>query len=398
MTESTEWPSQPLGDLALWLSGGTPRTSEPLYWGGDIPWITSGSLTDFYLYDSDRRLTEEGVANGSRLVPEGSILFVVRGMSLKSEFRIGIAKRPLAFGQDCKALVPKDGIDPLFLAQAIRSRSAEVLSMVDEAGHGTGRLATDRIKSLRIPVPSLSRQRAVAEVLACLDDKIESNRKLASSTDALWQSLADQAIDAIEGGAEDRGELSPLSSLAAFINGRAFTKNASGSGRMVVRIAELNNGPGPSTVYNDIDVDDQYVVSAGNLLFAWSGSLTVQRWFRSDAILNQHIFKVVPEQGIPNWLVHAHLLRQLPAFQRIAAGKATTMGHIQRRDLDVRVAVPSKLELRRLDERCTALWDRALSAEQENLSLADLRDALSPALFSGELCVQAASEQVDQGV
>ena len=189
-TSPDSWPSEKLGNLATWLSGGTPRTAEASFWGGDIPWITSGSLTNFYLYDSDRRLTPLGVDNGSRLVPEGSILFVVRGMSLKSEFRIGIAKRPLAFGQDCRALIPEPGVDGLFLAQALRARSSEVLTMVDEAGHGTGRLPTDRIKSLHIPLPPLADQRAIAAVLRSLDDKIEANRRVVYLCDALWQTNA----------------------------------------------------------------------------------------------------------------------------------------------------------------------------------------------------------------
>lgn len=384
----SNWTLHRLGDLATWLSGGTPSTSEPTYWDGDIPWITSGSLTSFYLRDSQRRLTPLGVENGSRLVPEDTILFVVRGMSLKSEFRIGIARRPLAFGQDCKALSPKPGIDPLFLAQAIRARSAEVLGMVDEAGHGTGRLATDRIKSLPIFTPPLAEQRAIAEVLGALDDKIEANRRVADLCDALWQSMAAEVFDDIEDGQGASGDRQPLSSLAEFVNGKAFTKNATGTGRMVVRIAELNSGPGASTIYNEIEVPAEHAAAPGDLLFAWSGSLTVQRWYRSEAIINQHIFKVVPRSKIPMWCVHAHLLRLLPAFQRIAAGKATTMGHIQRHDLDVEVGVPNGDMLARLDSVCAPLWHRALRAEMETLILSRLRDTLLPKLVRGELQVR----------
>ena len=55
---------------------------------------------------------------------------------------------------------------------------------------------------------------------------------------------------------------------------------------MVVRIAELNSGPGGSTVYNDVSVDEENLARPGDLLFAWSGSLTVRRWFRPEAIVN----------------------------------------------------------------------------------------------------------------
>ena len=173
MTASIE----PLSDCATWYSGGTPKTSVDEYWGGPIPWITSGSLTQFRLRDSERRLTELGLNNGSRLVPAGSTLFVVRGMSLNSEFRVGIAQRDLAFGQDCKALVAREGILPEYLAYSVAGRSREVLSMVDQAAHGTGRLPTDLIGSLGIRVVSLEEQEQVVGILSAFDDLIENNRR-----------------------------------------------------------------------------------------------------------------------------------------------------------------------------------------------------------------------------
>ncbi|MFG2327535.1 restriction endonuclease subunit S [Streptomyces sp. NPDC048568] len=147
------WSELALGDTAKWFSGGTPRTSEPSYWGGDIPWISAASLKTPWLYESERSVTELGAQNGTRLVPEGSILFVVRGMSLTTEFRVGFAQREVAFGQDCKALIPHRGIDSATLFLAIRAQSAAILGMVDLAGHGTGRLVTERVANLRVRLP-----------------------------------------------------------------------------------------------------------------------------------------------------------------------------------------------------------------------------------------------------
>ena len=98
MTWPSDWDVKTLGKAADWFSGGTPRTSEAAYWGGDIPWIGSGSLTEFRIRKSDRTLTPLGAANGTRLVGPGTVIFVVRGMSLKSEFRMGITHRQVAFG------------------------------------------------------------------------------------------------------------------------------------------------------------------------------------------------------------------------------------------------------------------------------------------------------------
>lgn len=153
-----------LKDAARWLSGGTPATGVAEYWGGDIPWISAGTLKDFRVSNSDRNVTQLGVMTGSRLVPPGTTICVVRGMSLKSEFRVGVTTRQVAFGQDCKALVPVERIAPWYLGYSVRALGPRVLRLTDEAGHGTGRLETRLLENLRIRVPSISEQLQVVRI------------------------------------------------------------------------------------------------------------------------------------------------------------------------------------------------------------------------------------------
>ena len=93
-------------------------------------------------------------------------------------------------------------------------------------------------------------------------------------------------------------------------------------------------------------------------------------------------------------LVH----RKIDEFRAIAAGKATTMGHIQRKHLDQPVSVPESEMLRSLHEEIGPLWDRALLAEQESLTLAALRDTLLPQLMSCRLRVKDAEKIVENHV
>ena len=183
------WTALDLAECADWYSGGTPDTSNPAFWNGDIPWITSSSLHNFYLARSERQLTKLGLDNGSRLMPENTIIFVVRGMSLKTEFRLGITRKPVAFGQDCKALIAKNDIDPWYLAYAIKAKSQEILGMVDEAGHGTGRLQTEVLKQLEISIPPLHEQERIARSIRLFDDKIELNRRMNRTLESMAQAL-----------------------------------------------------------------------------------------------------------------------------------------------------------------------------------------------------------------
>ncbi|MCQ9339840.1 restriction endonuclease subunit S [Corynebacterium phoceense] len=244
------------------------------------------------------------------------------------------------------------------------------------------------IASISINLPPIEEQTAIATMLRSLDDKIAANQTSISKIDeilrALWQKeLSLSNIDV------------PLSSLASFINGKAFTKGASGTGRVVVRIAEMNSGIGSRTVYSDIDAAPDNVVDPGELLFSWSGTLMTKRWPYNQAIVNQHIFKVVPNGQLDLWALRQAIDAQLEYFQMIAAGKATTMGHIKRGDLDQEVEVPAQMS-EETNQLGNSLWGLATSLEIQNLQLARTRDELLPLLMSGRITVGEAEDAADE--
>jgi type I restriction enzyme S subunit len=182
-----------MGDSARWLSGGTPDTTEETYWGGEIPWISALSLKSPWVDDSDRRVTHLGAASGTRLVPKDTILFVVRGSSLDTEFRVGLTQREVAFGQDCKALIANTDIDPTVLFLAIKARSAEILQLVDHTGHGAGRLSTDLISKVVLALPDARlSSKAAAELRPLVEigaARRAENRNLQQLRDALLPKL-----------------------------------------------------------------------------------------------------------------------------------------------------------------------------------------------------------------
>lgn len=170
------WTVTTLGQSAQWFSGGTPRTKVAEYWGGKLPWITSGTLTSMLLDRSDRTLTELGASNGTRIVNRDALLFVVRGMSLAKEFRVGIADTRLAFGQDVKALVASPEVEPMYLAFSVITRADEIQRMVEFAGHGTGKLSTDRVQAMEIPKPPLGLQKSFADTISPLRESMSALR------------------------------------------------------------------------------------------------------------------------------------------------------------------------------------------------------------------------------
>lgn len=123
------------------------------------------------------------------------------------------------------------------------------------------------------------------------------------------------------------------------------------TGRPIAKIAELKNGITSQTRFSEADYDAKYLISPGDLLFAWSGqpetSIDAFWWNGPEAWLNQHIFKVVPDDDLVDRVFFYELLKYLrPHFVRIARNKQTTgLGHVTKTDLErIMVQLPSPQE------------------------------------------------------
>jgi type I restriction enzyme, S subunit len=229
-----------------------------------------------------------------------------------------------------------------------------------------------------VRLPPIEEQRAIAEVLGALDDRIEWCAGAVGRLEALLLELA-------------RGEAAavPVADLGTYVNGGAYTKHATGAGRLVIRIAELSSGVGPSSKYADIEAPPERTAYPGDILFSWSATLDAYRWTADEAVVNQHIFKVLPSEPWPAWFVYAKLKEAMPTFQKIAHDRATTMGHIKRGHLEqVSVGLPDEAHLEQVRDLGDAIWDQHLRASREQLHLANLRDLLLPRLLSGELRIE----------
>ncbi len=141
------------------------------------------------LLDTEDHISDVGLANGSRLAPAGATLILVRGMTLLNDVPMCIASRDMAFNQDIKALTPKHGVSGTYLNYALRAAKPQLLASVDLAGHGTGKLPTDILKSIRIWLPNVEEQQRVARILEALDDKIELNRRMNKTLEAMARAI-----------------------------------------------------------------------------------------------------------------------------------------------------------------------------------------------------------------
>jgi len=275
-------------------------------------------------------------------------------------------------------------------------------------------------RKLQVVVPPLAEQKAIAAVLGALDDKIELNRRMNATLEAMARALfqswfvdfdpvrakldgrqpsgLDQATadlfpahfeETAHGHAPEGWEIRSLDKTAHYLNGLALQKYPPCDGLTlpVIKIAQLRKGDSAGADRCSTDLPSAYIVQDGDVLFSWSGSLEVEIWCGGRGALNQHLFKVTSPE-FPKWFYYLWTLYHLDEFRLIAAGKATTMGHIQRGHLTAaKVRIPPRPLLDALTRTMSPLIDQIISNRTESRTLATLRDTLLPKLLSGELSV-----------
>ena len=184
------WDVVTLEEMCDIASGGTPRKSIAEYWGGTIPWVSGKDLKSPSLSDSIDHVTEEGARAATRLVPEGSVLLLVRGMGLAKDLPVAVIERPMTFNQDIKALMPRGDYPGSLLRSAIYSGKERLLSRVVTSAHGTMTLTLRDVQDFKAPRPSdPSEADAIVAILDTIDRKADLHRRKRSVLQELFRAL-----------------------------------------------------------------------------------------------------------------------------------------------------------------------------------------------------------------
>ena len=416
-----EWVEKSLGDLYDFRSGLSKPRSE---FGLGYPFLTFKDVFyNIFVPDELGDLVNSTEAERDSCNIKRGDVFLTRTSETMEDLGmscVALKDYPSAtFNGFTKRLRPKPvaEIAPEFAGYFFRSQQfrRDVTAMSSLSTRAS--LNNDMLSRLRMTLPDFATQSAIGDILKSLDDKIELNRRMNRELEAMaraifkaWfidfepvkaksdgatrfpgmpQSAFDQLPDQLtetELGIVPAGwPIRSVAEIAEYVNGKAFTKLANDQGRMIIRIAELNSGPGGATKYSNVETEPEYTAFPDDILFAWSGSLGVYRWHRDEAIINQHIFKVIPKDH-PKWYVYYRLVEAMPFFQAIASTKATTMGHIKRGHLaDATFAEPPMWLIEAAEERIRPLYHLVHCNERQSFALANTRDVLLPKLISGEL-------------
>ena len=406
-----------LGDIAQIVGGATPSTKISEYWDGGIPWITPKDLSGFdgiYIEYGSRSISQDGLEHCSaKMLPPGTVLYTSRAPI----GYVAIATVPVTTNQGFKSLVLNVGYVPEYIYYLLKFSKSKIESY--SSGGTFAEISANALAEVELDFPDEKHQRAIAEVLLNLDHKIQANQNLSKTLEEIAQTIfkswfidfdpvkakmagekpvgMDDATATLFPDSMEDSELGPiprgwkvesLSDIGEFRNGLAMQKFPVVDDEYVlpvIKIAQLRAG---NTVGADMAsglIDPKFVISDGDILFSWSGTLEIEHWAGGQGALNQHLFKVLGKT-VPDWFIYFSSRNHLPEFRRIATGKATTMGHIQRGHLaEAKVAVPPVAFSDSIGELFSALVSEKVALVVQNRTLAGIRDSLLPRLISGEL-------------
>ncbi len=378
----TEWRECKLGEIIQLISGGTPKTSISEYWNGDIPWL---SVVDFntgnkFVYKTEKTITQKGLDNSStNILNSGDIIISARG----TVGAIAVIIKSMAFNQSCYGI---RNIPEVTHKDFLYYLTKESIISFQQIAHGGvfDTITKDTFYSIDILLPPLPEQKAIASVLSSLDDKIDLLHRQNKTLETMAETFFRQwFVEEADEGWEEK----PIDEIAEYLNGLACQKYPPKNEidkLPVLKIKELKNGFTDNSDWATTNVKEEYIVNNGDIIFSWSGSLLVKIWDGRDCILNQHLFKVSSTKH-PKWYIYLWTKFYLDKFIAIAESKATTMGHIKRKDLSLSIVlIPTKKELDYMNNIINPLINKIILNNKQLIKLVKIRDTLLPKLMSGK--------------
>jgi len=384
-----EWVERNVEEVANVFGGGTPSTKDEANFNGEIPWITPKDLSGYpfrYISRGERNISKKGLnCSNAKLLPVGTVLLTTRA----PVGYVAIAANPVTTNQGFHSLVPHNGYSSEFIYYLLKA-NAEYLKS-NASGTTFGELSGSTLKRLKFVFPSIPEQRAIADVLGSLDDKIELNRHMNAT----------------------------LESMARAVFKAWFVENEEAKGWKAGTIYEdfsliMGQSP-PGKTYNEEKMGIPFfqgradfgfrfptnrVYCTAPTRFAKPGDTLVSvrapvgdiNMVAEKCAIGRGVAAIRHKTGSRSYTYYSmHMLKE--EFNRFEA-EGTVFGSINKADFQaLKVKIPPPDKVLGFEEICYPIDQQVENNKKQSYTLASLRDALLPRLMSGEMRVRDSVNQ-----
>lgn len=366
----TNWQQVKLGDVCEKVySGGTPKSSNPMYYNGNIPWLNTKEVHFNRIYKTEKYITNAGLENSSaKWVPSNSVIVAMYGATAGN---VAISFIPLTTNQACCNLIIDENKSTFkFIYYYLLFKNTELASLAN--GGAQQNLNKQQIKDFPINIPPLDIQKKIAGVLGALDDKIELNNKINNNLEQQMYALVEQDIWNIE-------TKIFLDELCNVFTGR---KNANEFEKNGVN-KFFTCGPDALTI-NSFIYDGSAIIVSGN--GAYTGRI---RFYKGKFDLYQRTYACTIKENIKSDYIYIlYPILKLQLEKKLMGGThGSAIPYIVMNDI-AKFQVPfNEPVFNKIAPICEAIIDKIQANEAENEKLSQLRDTLLPKLMSGEVDV-----------
>ena len=391
-----EWKEYRYTDLATIIGGGTPKTSVPEYWSGEIPWL---SVKDFvsvtkYVYDTEKHISELGLLNSStKLLEKNDIVISARG----TVGAMAMIPYPMCFNQSCFGLRGNNIVDKNFLYYLTRTKVDEL----KKTAHGSvfDTITRETFDNLRCLVPPLQTQQKIGNILSSLDSKIELNKRINDNLEQQAQALFKswfvnfepfkngQFVDSELGKIPKGWKVGYLSEIADIIMGQSpngSTYNENGEGIIFYQGRAEFGTRFPSIRL--FTTNPTRIAPANSILISVRAPVGDINITHKECCIGRGLASAVSRTNKSAFLLYTlfSLKSDLDRFN----AEGTVFGSINRKTLEsLKILIPTNDIISKFEAIVASMDQQILTLHLESENLKILRDTLLPKLMSGERSV-----------
>ena len=341
----------------------------------------------------------------SHILKSGDIVFGRKGAVERHVF-IRIEQDGWFQGSDCLRLrFASRRVEPLFASYYFLTPEHQRW-MMNQCSHGATMASLNQgiLERIELPLPPLPIQRRIAGILSAYDELIENSGRRIKILESMARALYREwfvhfrfpgcesvpRVPSPLGEIPKGWEVKAFSGIATYVNGYAFKPSDWGNeGKPIIKIKELKAGVTADTPRNLGDrIPEKCHVRDGDILFSWSADLDAYLWMGGEGLLNQHLFNVLPFDGVTRAFCFHALQEAMPRFRALSLG--ATMHHIKRSALDqVSTVVPLAATRAHFEEVVEPIHMQLVTLTRHVQNLRRTRDLLLPRLLSGQIDVEA---------
>lgn len=380
------WKEYKLGEIIHLIGGGTPKTSVPEYWNGDIPWL---SVSDFnndlkYVYDAEKKITQLGLDNSStKILSKEQIIISARG----TVGVISMIGRDMAFNQSNYGIDGKEEfIENHFLYYLLKDTVNIFISNSYGAVFNT--ITKRTFDQIDVTLPPLPEQKAIAEVLSSLDDKIDLLHRQNKTLEQMAETLFRQWF--VE---EDNGEdwqIGTLKDEFEILMGQSPPGSSYNEEKIGMPMYQGNKDFGFRFPSNRVFTSEPKRIALKNdTLISVRAPVGAQNMANEECCIGRGVaafrHKEHPEFYSYTFFKMRFMLDDIRKFNN----EGTVFGAISKSDFEkMETEIPSKSDLEKIQSLLKPIDDKVISNSKQIQTLVNLRETLLPKLMSGEIRVE----------